>query len=506
LLVAPLLFFATCDADPDDADPGNPNTGPIVPEKDCDDFDTWNEWLEYKYGKEFGWDADNSRTDVKVPITHNMLAEEYFFAKGINAGWNLGGTYELGINPRALSANSHYDKLMAGLKAAGINLVRIPVTWSSGDHGGGGGASTSGGNTIPSTWLNNIEAAVTAAHNAGLAVLINTHHEKNFFRLDLAGQSYQADGASGTDYKTYTTRFTNIWSQIAERFKDYGDWLMFEALNEPTINDAYGGTIWDGAPKAYNEVLAKWNQAFVDLVRDTGGNNAKRYLVFKSYGAKLLTGITPGNGFSIPIDPAGAGRLVFSFHYYIPAGLALTGETIDWSKGNEIVYEGQYANAQEAFIKKGIPVISGETGSTFQSARIGKESVQANKNRLLLLNAIGYCGREYGVIPCLWDCGRSVGVYPETPNGETLGMFRRNSLVETDYTKWGLPIDHARLAAVGNGNQAWNVTGNAAYEDSDYGTKAVQAYIDAINGRTKLGKPVYSEKLKELMDANSISY
>jgi len=496
LVMAVPLFFAACDTG---------TSGKTGGTKTDADFSTWNDWLAYKYGKAFGWDPINGLDNPKTPITGNMSAEEYIFSKGLNAGWNLGNTYDLNSNPRYYAGGGRpagrYDLLMPGIKAAGFNVIRIPVTWGPGDAGGGGNSSGTGANTlVPAAFLDDVEAAVAEAHKAGLAVIINTHHDKGFFRLDLAGQSYLTDGVNGADYISYTERFKAVWSQIALRFKDYGDWLIFESLNEPTVTDENGAVIWDDAPKpAYNQVLSNWNQAFIDSVRDTGGNNDKRYLIFKAYGAKLLPAITPGNGYSWPVDPSGAGRLIFSFHYYIPAGLALDGSSFAWSANNAKVYKSTYLNAQNEFIKKGIPVLCGETSAIFQSARTGVDSIQANQNRLLLLNLIGNVGRTYGIIPCLWDNAMLRQGDP-TLNEENHALFKRNTDMDPDSDNWGQPVDYTLRT------MSWNNPENAAYNDPDYGVTVINAFIDAVNGKTDQGMPEYSEKLKELMTANGLSF
>ena len=458
-------------------------------------INTWNEWLASKYNKSFGWDSNNGLGGLKAPITHNMLAEEYFFAKGLNAGWNLGNTYDLNANPRANDANSNYDKVMAGIKATGINVIRMPVTWNS--NSSGSGANT----VINSAWLDNVEAAVTAAHTAGLVVFINTHHDKSFFNLNQSGESLIADSTgNGADFVNYTERFKAVWGQIAERFKDYGDWLLFEALNEPTIT--VGGAVqWDGAPPAYHEVLNRWCQAFVDTVRATGGNNEKRYLIFKSYAGKLQTSLNPANGFRVPTDPSGPGRLVYSFHSYVPQPLGLEGTSTNWNSTSASQYISAFSQASDAYLKKGIPVFMGETGGTFHSQRTGADSITANRNRLLMFNAMGFYARSYGVIPCLWDNGEATHSGGNQPNGETFAMFRRKTAHDNDTNNWGKTIDHTKVnggSAVDSTGGAVMRAGNAAYEDSEFGAYTVKAFVDAVNGRAPLGTPELSPKLTEL--------
>ena len=485
IFLLPLLLFTFCEGTE-----GGTNTG-----KTYNDFAVWSEWLEYKYKNDFGYDSGNLGA-LKTPITHNMSAEEFIFAKGLNAGWNLGNTYDLPSNPRA--DTGHYDKLFAGVKAAGFNVLRLPVSW--------GGQYSSG--TINSGWLDQVEQTITAAHTAGLVVFVNTHHDKGFFNLNQSGDSYKADGVEGANYKFYTERFVSVWLQIATRFKDYGDWLLFEPINEPTVTSAQNQTQWDGAAQEYYDVLNLWNQAFVDTVRSTGGNNEKRYLLFKSYAGKLQPSLDPTNNYKIPTDPSGTGKLIYSFHSYIPQPLALEGQNTNWGLTTYTVFTGPFAQAANAYIKKGIPVFMGETGATFHSQRGSWTACQctplhtnlnpcpfvgsttANINRLLCLNALGHEARKFGVLPCLWDNGEATrGATQNNPNGETFALFRRKPAHDNDPNNYGKPIDHTRLnggsAPASTGGHEMN-TSNKAVDDSTFGQKTIDAFIDAINGRTGL--------------------
>ena len=100
------------------------------------------------------------------------------------------------------------------------------------------------------------------------------------------------------------------------------DLLLFEAQNEElgwdSIWNRYSGT--NGAEKkASFDLVNKVNQAFVDTVRATGGNNEKRHLLISGYNTDV--DLTCDKLFTMPDDPAG--RLAVSMHYYNPSTLTI---------------------------------------------------------------------------------------------------------------------------------------------------------------------------------------
>lgn len=61
------------------------------------------------------------------------------------------------------------------------------------------------------------------------------------------------------------------WTQIANYFKDYDEYLLFAGSNEPNITDATGMS-----------VLLSYHQTFINAVRSTGRRNTYRWLVIQS--------------------------------------------------------------------------------------------------------------------------------------------------------------------------------------------------------------------------------
>ena len=68
-----------------------------------------------------------------------------------------------------------------------------------------------------------------------------------------------------------TNQLTKVWTQIANRFKKYGDYLIFETMNEPRPVGA--SNEWTGGSSENRDVINKYNLAAVNTIRNTGGNN-----------------------------------------------------------------------------------------------------------------------------------------------------------------------------------------------------------------------------------------
>ena len=152
-----------------------------------------------------------------------------------------------------------------GRRQGRFKAVRICVTWA-------GHIGPAPDFTLEQAWIDRVAEIVGYAEKAGLVAIVNTHHDETHWQ-DIA----KCFGDPATNETTMRMLF-RVWTQIAERFKDKGEWLVFESLNE--IQD--GGWGWSDAfkkdPETQYRILNEWNQIFVNAVRATGGNNATRWL------------------------------------------------------------------------------------------------------------------------------------------------------------------------------------------------------------------------------------
>ena len=292
-------------------------------------------------------------------ITATKLVSE------IGIGWNLGNTLDAyhSANPSVPMPWVNYDDmvdvevawiggtrnlattpaLIGRVKEAGFNAIRVPVTWYE-------MASEYPNFVIREDWLDHVQKIVDMAVELGMYVIINTHHDEFIMRFDEPAKGERA--------------VYQLWLQIAERFRDYNEKLIFEGLNEPRARtnewNRNGQWDWNGYD-AYFKTLNRWNQAFVDAVRSTGGNNTKRHLMLATYAAQsrpqqLHSLVLPTD----PIEANGTSRFILSVHTYSPFWWAHDGRGSyegDEAIRNDLERVADYAH------QLGVPVILGEWGS-----------------------------------------------------------------------------------------------------------------------------------------------
>lgn len=294
-------------------------------------------------------------------------------ANGINMGNTLDATGLWQYKPDAdeLSYETCWgnppisQEQFAAVREAGFHSVRIPVTWE--DHMADDG-------TISDVWLNRVENVVREALDEGLYVILDTHHE-TWLDLDIAQQ------------EDICEKYRIVWTQIAERFCDVDDHLLFEGMNEPRLRGSEHE--WDAGTAQLREMVNCLNAEFVDTVRATGGENATRYLMICAYASGSVEEAL--EALSIP-----DGNIVVSVHMYLPYSFCQDEKGTDrWSQtSQEDTAEITKAleNIDRLFIQKGIPVIIAECGCRDK----GNDT-----ERAAWLSFFTGKAREYR-IPCIW--------------------------------------------------------------------------------------------------------
>ena len=310
----------------------------------------------------------------------------------LGLGWNMGNhfdAYSNGVaNETAWGGAPATEATFAGVKAAGFTSVRIPVTWL-------GHIGEAPGYTLDEVWLNRVYEVVGFAEKAGLKVIINTHHDEDHgdsHWLNLAGAVNSED--TNTQVKE---EIAAVWTQIANKFKEKGDFLMFESFNELIF-----GSEWSSSSNTEKKcnIINEWNQVFVTAVRATGGNNSTRWLGVPGYAAspnylKYLT---------VPNDPAK--KTMLAFHSYDPYQYTIGDQQLpDWGHTGTCFPRGEeeinslFKGIYDDYISKDIPVYMGEFGCSLRN----KNDAKAWAYYLYYMEYFVKCARVYGISGFLWD-------------------------------------------------------------------------------------------------------
>ena len=219
----------------------------------------------------------------------------------MGVGWNLGNTLDAADASKTWTTTAQHEtcwgqpvtkpELMKMMKDAGFGAIRVPVTWYQEMDKDG---------KVNDAWMNRVKEVVDYVIDNGMYCIINVHHD--------TGDGKQWLHASTTNYDTNKAKYEYLWKQIAEKFKDYGQKLLFEAYNEMLDdNNKWNEPASDDGYKAINS----YAKSFVTTVRNTGGNNKDRNLVVNTYSASS----TPNAMKNLDL-PEETGHIIFQLHSY----------------------------------------------------------------------------------------------------------------------------------------------------------------------------------------------
>lgn len=342
-------------------------------------------------GLDPSWDVDTNPSEYDDGVMRtDMTAMEY--SKEMGVGLNLGNTFEgywedlnkttsgaqtIGSNKpvnyeTCWGAAETTEAAIAGMAEAGFSTVRIPVYW-------GNMMANDGKFQISEEYAGRIKEVVDWCRKYEMYAVINIHH------YDMFLVKYH-------DKETVLAAAETLWTQIAEYFADYSDYLVFEGYNEAL------GTGKDGTELSSSEAYAyvnEMNQVFVDAVRSTGGNNEERILIASGYWTNIDN--TTNSKFIMPDDTA-EDRMMVSVHYI--------DNVCYWTNNVGGSYWQNYSRNQcellkKAFIDKGIPVFVGECTGSYSSDRFASDATVRDSSECLY--TILSMAADYELVPVIWD-------------------------------------------------------------------------------------------------------
>jgi endoglucanase len=346
--------------------------------------------------------ASTAYTGMRSNITALQIVSE------MKVGWNLGNTMDTGGAETAWGNPVTTHAMIDKIKQQGFTTLRIPTTWNN--HVGG-----APNYTIDPAFLDRVEQIANYAFDNNMYVIINTHHEGAWAKPTYATLS------------AVKAKLTAIWTQVANRFKNYGDYLIFETLNEPRLEGS--PEEWTGGTAEGRDCVNQENLAAVNAIRATGGNNSTRFIMCPTYAAA---------GYQSTIDafvvPNNDSRIIVSIHNYSPYTFAMEypGVSTWGTNADKASLNAEFDTFYNKFIRNGRAVVIGESGTT-------------NKNNLSARVAHAeyfYSALRARQITGIWwdNNGSAVG-------GENFGIFNRSALT------WYFPdIANAVIRGAGGNN------------------------------------------------------
>jgi endoglucanase len=204
----------------------------------------------------------------------------------MDPGWNLGNSLDAIPDETSWGNPPVQAYIFDDIKKIGFRSVRIPITWI--DHLG-----PSPDYNVDKAWMDRVEEVVNMALERDLWVIINVHHDS--WRW-LKNEMMQ-------DKENTIKKLEKLWAQIADRFKNYSEKLIFEIINEP----GYDGYSEKDAGEIQNEV----NERILKIIRSSGGYNDKRLVVVPP----LWTDIYMMEKY---FKPPKDSNIIIGIHYYSP--------------------------------------------------------------------------------------------------------------------------------------------------------------------------------------------
>ena len=300
----------------------------------------------------------NTKLTVKILISFLIIIPAFVSAqlspndaislmkKGINLGNTLEPPQE-GEWGNPATQEYFFDMY----KKEGFDFIRIPVRWDK--H-----MSTTSPFKIDDSWLKRVEQILDWGLAKGLYMVVNSHHD-DWIKSGYANPVNQA-------------RFDSLWSQVAIRFKNKSEKLIFEIANEPV-----------NMTKAQNDQM---HQKAINVIRKT---NPTRLIIFQGIdwgGSDALINA------AIPNDP----YIIGSFHSYDPYPFGLLGTGTFGTAADINILKAKFQKVKDWSVKNNIPVFLGEFGSTVKCDYNSR--MKQYKTYVELANTFGFA-------LCAWDDG-----------------------------------------------------------------------------------------------------
>ncbi len=326
---------------------------------------------------------NEEETDMKEISLEEMTNQEFVVAMG--AGWNLGNAMDTKSSDETAWGNPITTKAMIDeIADMGFKTLRVPVTWQF--HMGEGPNFE-----IEPVWLDKVENIVNFGLENQMFVIINIHHDEEWIVPVY-------ENAEATK-----NQVSKVWSQIAERFKDYDHHLIFETLNEPRHKET--PEEWTGGTDEGRDMVNQFHKVGLEAIRATGSKNETRKIMVSTYAAS-----TDNRALDQYLIPNNDKNVLVSVHSYFPYQFALEGSDPKWGTSQDQQdLTAEFEKIENMLITNNRAVVMGEWGSTFNDNP---------EDRLAHAKFYAKGCADRGICPIWWDNG----------NKDEFAIFDRRNL------------------------------------------------------------------------------
>jgi endoglucanase len=249
-----------------------------------------------------------------VPFVLVAQTSPYDMVYQMGRGINLGNVFSAPVEGNwAATVEEQY---FIDVADAGFTNVRIPIdffgTYTTGDTSiysrtagtAGNYSGTSADYIVSPARLDRIQQVVNWSLKQGLVTIIDFHgstlksefiYTFDSWELELFTHPTSAKRAADNE------KFRAIWTQVANRFKNHSENLLFEVINEPYFHMS----------KTDMDTL---NADILAIIRASGGSNGTRNVI-------ITGGTSASHEAPLQIDPSiisSDSYLIATFHYYQP--------------------------------------------------------------------------------------------------------------------------------------------------------------------------------------------
>lgn len=415
---------------------------------------------------------------------HQMVVD---MGTGINLGNILSAPYE---GNWASPLTEEYIDNVARLK---FKHVRIPIRFDNQTtpftsvtytDGLGNYIGSSADYVVNTSYLDRIEQIIDWCIARNLIAIIDVHGDHWFWESFDSSSPYYA---TGNDRQARIDRFKAIWRDIAARFQNKPDSVLFEIMNEPFFS------------MSATEVI-DINTQILTIIRNT---NPTRCVIVT--GGSL-------NSFQAPMQLSSTflqsdNYLIATFHYYKPFPFTSSASQIhtdnDWgtlSDQNQV--QTEFDQVYNWSVQNNIPIFLGEFGAdnengyNYFTQTYGLYGGPDVESRRLYHEFVANYARTKGFALAVWDAGEKSGktVYLTTPKSwvkdvrnAVLGStcinsgFISNSDIECNYD-YGWELIELNNSILNNSLQSDSFNSSTSLElkinSTDLGTTSIKNAID----------------------------